>query len=303
MGPSDDQLIDWGLGAIGTSVDWLRDHLQAMGVRVHSEARLAAGFAAVESFREIAHTHDVVRFENADLAHDFWSEAVGMDFLSKALHHAWDLGLRPAKPYWSSLASAEPNVFRPANSAQERNRVWELLVASICRTFCDDVTLEEPDVMCSYRGQSVAVALKVAYSERKLWTRTLDGFKQAFAREAEVDIVFVNVVGLMPNAELLRQSARKQFPDAKPAIEWAKRWASDWCSGSELIALHHKLQERASRPATIAFFMPIMMRVQGVFAPLFYVHCPATSEGPDLEFATEFLHACNVALGYRAISP
>ena len=49
----------------------------------------------------------------------------------------------------------------------------------------------------------------------------------------------------------------------------------------------------------LAFFMPILMSIKGVAAPLFYVHCPATSDGTDYEFATDFLHACNIALGYR----
>ena len=295
----EDRVVNWGADAIGTSCTWLQRRLEAEGVRVHPDSRLARGLEAVANLEDESRHPGRFRLDCADSAYAFWTQGVGIDFLAKALHRAWRLGLRPPASFWKSLASGEPNVFYAANSSTERNAVWELLAASLCTTFCDDVAFEEPDVTCTYRGKKVNVAIKVVYSERKLRERILEGFEQSTNHGSDIDIVFVNVVGLLPQVALLEQSTAEHFDSVTRAAEWALARAHEWSSGSDLNVIHRKLEERASRPVTVAYFMPMLLTIDDDPAPLFYVHCPLTTEGADYSFARELLRTCNNTLGYR----
>jgi hypothetical protein len=220
MSMSDEQQIfDSGIDSIGSSCDWLKQRLPEEGVTVHPDSGLAKGFRAVSALHRAFLAGPVLKCSPEEL-YSLWTHAVGIDFLSKAVHRASEAGLRPPKHLWKALASSDPNVFHGESSTKERNQVWELLIASLCVRFCDEVAFEEPDVVCDFGGLRVHVSMKVAYKEKKLWSNALKGFKQATNQAGDLDVVVVNVVALLPVHELLRESIARRFNDAAALESW-----------------------------------------------------------------------------------
>ncbi|MEM8605874.1 MAG: hypothetical protein AAGF92_02115 [Myxococcota bacterium] len=170
-----DEIVDWGVDAIGTSRTWLEGRLRDEGVAVHPESAMARGLSAVNELRESLGRGARLK-RSPQAIYDLWSPGVGIDFLSKAIHRAFLGGLRPPRRLWKALAAGEPNVFRAAPSSTDRNLVWELLLGSLCTEFCETVEFGEPDVTCGFGGGRANVAAKVAYSPKKLWPNALKGF-------------------------------------------------------------------------------------------------------------------------------
>ncbi len=294
-------MIGRPIEVIGTSSTWLRDRLRAEEVRIHPEARVARSLARLGELREGALRGDTFKFTSTDLAYDFVADAIGADFLSKALHAGWDAGFRFPRDRWLKLASGDPIVTKVGARSTERNLTWELLIANLAATFSKDVRLEEPDVSCTYEGAKVAIAAKVVYSERKLLENIEEGFAQANGR-GDVSIVFVDVVELYPIVGQLRYSRARRFSDNDHAVDTMKAAFTRWCDRFALKATVEKMRARAKRPAGVVFFVPMFLEMLGMPRPFFYVHVPITwgHDTLDFRFATSFLRACNTTLGYAA---
>ncbi|MDH3726456.1 MAG: hypothetical protein OER77_02910 [Myxococcales bacterium] len=294
---NDSKILDSGIDSIGSSCDWLEQRLREEGVTVHSNSRLAEGFRAVSKLHVTFLSGPVLRCSPKEL-YSLWTPAVGIDFLSKGVHRAWEGGLRPPKHLWKALASGDPNVFAGAKSKQERNQVWELLVGCLGARFCEHVAFDEPDVVCDFKGSRVNVSMKVAYSDKNLWANALKGFKQAKTQSGDFDIVVVNVLELMPVHALLKDSIEQRFTDPAALECWVKTWATKWCEGRALAKLQADIERQIERPMTVAFFMPILVTFGEKPMPVgvFYVHAPLTTQGRDYEFVHCLLHACNTTL-------
>ncbi|MEM8605875.1 MAG: hypothetical protein AAGF92_02120 [Myxococcota bacterium] len=97
----------------------------------------------------------------------------------------------------------------------------------------------------------------------------------------------------MPIADLLTESINRQFANGLQVEAWAKDWASRWCEGQGLAATVRKIEARAERPITVAFFMPMLVSIQLCPVGFFYIHAPLTTDGLDFEFVSRLLQTCN----------
>ncbi|MBZ0117298.1 MAG: hypothetical protein K8H88_09900 [Sandaracinaceae bacterium] len=276
---------------LGTSGPWLVRRLEEEGVELRDTCAFVASLSTLADYRSRVLADTAFRFGTHDDAYSYLAAALGTDFVCRAIHHGWVNGLRPHHDYWSRLAISDPNLFRAGESTTGRNLAWELVIAGIASTFVDGVELSEPDVVCRWRGRSVNLAAKVAYSANKLWKNVGKGVEQSTKRSGDLDLVFVNVIALLPAVEWFRESSYQAFSDPVRAVGWVKDRARDWCDKPELREMCERLEGEAPRPITIAFFMPLLVTVSGIPWPFFYTHTPLTTSGDDYEFVREFSKA------------
>lgn len=289
------------LESFGTSVEWLRGALTEAGVRLHPASALARALDDLGELRRKALEGALFSFKTTEEAYAFFANAEGADFLSKALHWGASSGLRLGARDWALLASGDPIVTKVGLHSTERNRTWELIIASLASTFAKDVVLEEPDVCCRFKGRTFAVSAKVAYSEKKLFSNVEEGFAQANGR-ADGILVFGNVVNLYPVVETLRWSRFRQFQHNDEAVSVMRDAFTRWCDRFELRATRDKLRERARQAVGVAFFVPMLIHMAGQPIPFHYTHLPVTwagEKGVDYAFAKAFLESCNHVLDFR----
>jgi hypothetical protein len=189
----------------------------------------------------------------------FFSEALGADFLSKALHWGYDSGLRASRDQWKQLTIANPNIATPEDkSSMERNRVWETAIGSIAKTFCSEVDFVEPDVICTFEKKKIAIAAKMAYSEKNIFENVKKGLRQAKGAESNdsVDayLIFVNVVQIYPLLDVFTKIARLQFP-REALTESLKGEVMAWCDRLPLEREARRIaKERRNRLASGSSF-------------------------------------------------
>jgi hypothetical protein len=153
-------------------------------------------------------------------------------------------------------------------------------------------------VLCEFQDQTFGVAAKMVYSGRRLWENVDKGARQAAGR-AKASLIFADVVNLMPVVDLMREPRKRGFREIGQVLDWALSWAKDWCEAPELRRMAEELGRTAPNPIGVAFFMPMMLLYDGEPKAFFYVHMPlrwVAEGGPDFEFATAFLRACNTVL-------
>jgi hypothetical protein len=289
------------LDRIGASRAWLTARLREAGIEVHPGSELARALGNLDDLRAKALRGELFRFSTTDAAYDFFASAVGADFLSKSLHWGFERGFRLDPRRWRDLASGDPIVTKVGVHSTQRNLTWEVIIASLASTFAKMVTLDEPDVRCSFRGKTFAIAAKVAYSERKLFDNVEDGFRQANGT-ADGALVFVDVVNLYPVVDTLRWSRGKRFSRNDETVVAMTDSFTRWCERFDLRSTAKKLRERARNPVGVAFFVPMFIEVGGQPVPFLYTHLPITWAGEsevDYDFAKAFLHACNVTLSFE----
>jgi hypothetical protein len=244
-------LISHPLDSIGTSASWLRNQLAEESVRVHPSSHLADALGRLDDFRERVLRHETFNFATTETAYDFVADAVGADFLSKAVHAGWEAGLRLPQTRWAHLASGNPILIKPGPHSTERNLVWELVIASLTATFATDVRFDEPDIVCTFHGETFAIAAKVAYSEKKLFENVEEGFRQAKGKAAAT-LVFVDVVALYPVIETLRWSRSRNFAHNNEATSVMTGSFTRWCDRFALEQTAKRLRERAKHPVGVA---------------------------------------------------
>lgn len=280
----------------GTSCEWMRAQLRDRGLSIHGASRLAKGLATLEAFRKKVVVDDYYRFDSTDACYDFMAEVYGAEFLTKSIHWGATSGLELDERRWKLLGKSDPLITRTTTESDKpRNETWEIILASLAATFASDVSFDEPDVLCTYRGRKYAIAAKVAYSKENLIENIEKGFKQARSK-ADAVLVFVDVVSLYPQVETLRWSHSRKFTHNDEAVEAMIGSVTRWCSNWPLEGLAEKLRSEATEPVGVAFFVPMFMHMAGAPRPFLYTHMPLTwgTEGPDYEFARAFLRRCNV---------
>ncbi len=301
-------VVSRGLDNIGTSESWLRGELARRGVRVHGTSRLAIALDRVRELRERSLAGDTFRF-TTDEAYEFFADATGADFLSKSIRWAEECGFALPQERWDLLAKGDPILTKPGPDSTARNLTWESVIACLAATFSESVELREPpDVTCLYRNRTFSVSAKVAYRTANLFENIKKGFKQANGT-ADATLVFVNAVALYPDdtspqiPEFRLAHARgHRLADAGDLANKTRDAITRWCgSRFEWKGIARRLKEQASQPVGVAFFVPTFTPIDGHAIPNFYTHLPLTwaESGPDYEFTTSFLRACNEVLGFK----
>jgi hypothetical protein len=294
---SEGHLEKWPLALLGSSADWLRQRLDAQGVILPAHSRLASALEQLRIARDAAGNSLGTMPRGA--AFQLLADIFGAEFLSKSLHAGFEAGLQVPRARWRDMARGDPIVTAPAGSTPERNRTWEVVIASLVRTFSPAVSLAEPDLICALGGRQMAIAAKMAYSEKNLVQNIRQGFRQA-RNVADAALVFVNVVSIYPLRKAFESSISSPFGSPGALVQELTEQVRTWCDRLPLVQEATRLRERANRPIGVAFFVPFVVLIDGHPAPFWYTHIPLAwsgLEGPDADLATAFLGACRQVPG------
>jgi hypothetical protein len=189
--------------------------------------------------------------------------------MTKAIHRAVVTGLDVPGRFWTALSDegADVLVTRKGRQSEPRDLVWELLLGALCHRVANEVRFEEPDVTCTLGGRRIAIAAKVAYSSRNIWSNPVDkGMLQAQGR-GDVGLVAVNMVSILPLRQWLVTCERRRFRPGVRVAQWASRKAHRWCedAGAENATtdIAHRLRtpDREPMPSGVVFFMPVIVAV------------------------------------------
>lgn len=284
---------------IGGSIPWLRHELAARGFAIPEASPLSRAFRRCASLRRVIAQHGTYSCLTRKREFHWLADAFAADFLSKTIHRAVGRGLEIDVPFWRALgdAAADVLVTRRGPRSQSRDLVWELVIASLCTVFAEDVCLAEPDVTCKFEGHRIAIAAKSFYG-RNLWARVDEGLGQA-RPHGELSLVLANAAGVLPAMTWLRLSRLRAFTDPERALAWASSQALAWCDRVGVTLATRHLSLRADQPIGVVFFMPLILSLVDTPVSFLYPHMPVTSagkEGVDFAFTSAFCVACGRAL-------
>jgi hypothetical protein len=299
----DGKVTELPVSTIGTSVLWFRRHLESMGLPIPRFGPLDVGLERLGVLRDMAIAGAAFTFPRAShSAFEFFSEALGIDFLTKTLHRGVEAGLQIDRARWRHLVTDEPFIASRGKRGDGRDRLWETVVACTVATFAKNVRFDEPDILCEFCGTPFAVATKFIHSDRKIGRNVRKGIDQATGRSPAA-IVAANVVDLLPLDDLYSKSRVGQGKGAAEIADGFKDWAAEWCETSTLKTLVEELRQSKPLLIGVAFFMPFLVDWRGTPTPFFYTHMPITWGGDkavDYEFTKAFMQASQAASGFAA---
>jgi hypothetical protein len=297
----DGKVTELPVSTIGTSLPWFRQHLESMGLSIPRHGALDVGLEKLGVLRDMAIAGAAFTFPRAsNAAFEFFSEALGIDFLTKTLHRGVEAGLAIDKARWRHLVTDEPFIASRGKRGDGRDRLWETVVACTVATFATNVRFDEPDILCEFSGALFAVAAKFIHSDRKIGRHVRKGIRQATGRSPAA-IVAANVVDLLPLDELYSKSRTDQGKSAADIADGFKDWAAGWCETPVLKSLVEELRQSKPLLIGVAFFMPFLLDWRGNPTSFFYTHMPITWGGDsevDYEFTKSFMLASQAVSGF-----
>jgi hypothetical protein len=156
-----------GLHNPGADAAWFRERLRAEGIAPHAESYVARALRALDQMEEgMAGRWQPPPDEDQG---DKIRSASGILFVIRALRRALDRRSNAFSSKWHLLRGPDVNLIAYRDRTQERDKIWELLVAALCARVFDDVTLadhENPDIRCSMRGEVWGIECKILCSAK-----------------------------------------------------------------------------------------------------------------------------------------
>jgi hypothetical protein len=198
----------FSLRTLEEHADWLRAYLAKRGVAPVGGSAFAEGLGALERLGRLAQTpapHPPMPPMPPGEFLKLMRDAMGTDWLIDALRRSqrWLDSVDPER--LRVLRGPDINLMRAAAQSGDRDVSWELLVGALVSTFARDVDLvEPPDLRCTYGGAKWGLAAKILYSgdPNRHIDRIVEGAKQIERSDADVGLVIVNGVNLVPHDEL-----------------------------------------------------------------------------------------------------
>lgn len=271
---------------LGGSGAWLREHLSSQRISIHPTSELGIALNVLGQARELARVRGSQIFSSVGEGLRFYMTATGADFLTKCLRRGLQTGISGFDAHVRGLCSAGPLLTAPTwaghkpRSLTNRNRGWELVLASLATTFASDVRAGEPDVLCDFEGQTIGMACKVLYS--RSGEQALDmiqsGARQLEASSADVGYVVVNMVEQFPHENLFVQIANGRFASVDEVRKLLEHWMKTFMDqlGPDGLAKHLR---GSTKLLSLLFFLPTAIRLDGMDMPMSY----------------EAFHVCEVA--------
>lgn len=286
---------------IGRSLDWLREQLERHRYPVKSGSLLHIAFSRCIRLRACFEVHRGPRLTLPETLR-FYGDAYGIDWMSKVIHRSVRDGMDVRRRFWAALGDpgADVVVTRAGRLSQSRDLVWELILGALCQRVATKVDFEEPDVRCEFEGRKIAIAAKVSYRPRNIWTNAVTkGISQANGR-GSVAVVAVNTANVAPLHAWLRKSHARGFSVGPRAGEWASLRTARWCYRAlQLEPAMVNLAPLATMPTGVVFLVPVLLMVEEQPVPFFYLHMPVTAQGdrgPDFEFVSALCQTGNNTL-------
>jgi hypothetical protein len=288
-------------GTIGSSIDWLREQLDHHSYPVKSGSPLQIAFSRCVRLRACFEVHRGPRLDFPETLR-FYGDGYGIDWMSKVIRRAVRDGMEVNRRFWAALGDPRADVIvtRAGRPSQSRDLVWELILGALCQRVATKVAFEEPDVRCQFQGRTIAIAAKVVYRRRNIWTNAVTkGISQANGR-GSVALVAVNTANVAPIPAWLRKSHVRGFSVGPRAGEWASLRTATWCYRAlQLEPAMVNLAPLATMPTGVVFFVPVLLVVEEQPVPFFYFHMPVTAQGergPDFEFVSALCQTGNTTL-------
>lgn len=289
-------VTDAGIDSIGRSMPWLKAELQRRGVSLHPRCTLATYLNRTQDFSYLATSHPTLRYATAADAQREYLYVSGTDYLSKALHRGQACGVNVTDRQLRCLRAGNPVLTEAsAQQSNERDAAWEMLLAHLIGPFARDVELgAEPDVLCSFQGERVGLAAKICYSGREdeLRKDIRRGAEQLQGSSASYGFVVVNLVERIPHARFMEDVAAARFRDVQALVDHVGTWMSTFVELLELQRLARSFKE-CSKLASLVFFVPTVLPVDGVQLPYYRIH--TVGIGERHERARPFEYALNDA--------
>lgn len=201
--------------------------------------------------------------------------ALGTAYVVKAIHRTIRKTARPFASHWKHFRGADICLTRDARRSEARDKVWEMVIASLCADFARAVDLREPDVRCEFRDVDWGIACKNLYSRSASHqiNRIVEGAKQVEGSGSELGVVAVNATSLIDRNRFLgpmpgRSGEFFSFTDEEVPISLLVQLLQHIVSLVDRISLIRRLTrtvEGADRLKTraVVFFAQAVTSVRG----------------------------------------
>jgi hypothetical protein len=286
----------------GLHARWFRAFLAQRGVVLRRGCAFDRSLATLDRFVQMmvtGHQPPMSLQEKFSLAAD----AIGTDFMTKAIHRTIAQTAEPFADFWPLFASGDPLQVRNGKQTMARDRVWELLVAALVADYSSNVIPDErPDIHCTYLGQRWGIACKSFHTTDR--DRQVDAIVEAAKQleKAPVDrgVVAVNLANVFPHMELFKIN----FPTSAEGIALVKRLQVQYMRrfenlhGSSRLALGDEGPRDKTR--SVLFFCPTIINVDN--RPALYCNVERLGfrqiRHEEERFALSFLKAAATSVGH-----
>ncbi len=216
-----------------------------------------------------------MKFSSAEDAQRFAFDAIGTDFLTKALHRNRCIVDARFDKAWRSLRAGDPILTGPTQLqgpvSRPRDFSWELLLASLVATFATNVRMAEPDVVCEFQGKRVGLAAKVFYgsNDGQLLDKIQEGARQIQNQNVDQGFVVVNMVEQFPHERLFNVIREAGIAEAKVIFELVSGWVDAFLVAHPVPFWEQHLRGM-SKLMSVMMFVPTILPLAGMPMPLPY---------------------------------
>jgi hypothetical protein len=299
---------NFGIDAIGSSVDWFEGRLVERGICLDGQCALRQGLRALARRAEMAQAKLAERMTIEAALHHL-GQATGADTLTKVLHRGERAGLTQFRRHWRSLKGGNPLVTAPSyGHCQKRTRCWELVLASLCANFCEQVLDEEPDIVAVRQQMRLGIAAKMLFTSTKsaLLSRIEEGIDQLERSAIDAGIVAINLTDVYPHEQQFVALHRMRYKHPSTLHFAINCWVDDFVETyGPTRAKWTALTRKQTKVMAIAFFLPTVMTYWAghVAVPMtlyqWTTFCPGHRDAEAKDFLTRLQDAYQTSRVFR----
>lgn len=309
------EIEDLGVEAIASSLSWFEASLLERNIKLDPKCALRGGIDGLSDLAAKAHA-GLTEWLPAEVVLRFQIQATSTDTLIKVLHQGEDakcVGLAEFGRHWRNLKAGNPLITGPSNGhSQERTKTWELVLASLCAVFCDEVHDEEPDIVCVRAQQRLGIAAKMLFTATKsaFCSRIEEGIGQIEGSAVDGGIVAINLADVYPHEEEFKAFHRTRIRYPSTLLCSLDNWVGDFLETyGPTPEEWKKLFTRRKKLMGLGFFLPTVVTYRNGHFPqpmplyrwgAFYA---TQREAEATEFLTEIQNAYQRSRSFRAQQP
>jgi hypothetical protein len=307
------EIEDLGNSAIASSLRWFESRLKEECITLDGRCALQLGIKGLLRHAEKAGVGLTQRLPSEEVL-KLLIQATSADTLSKVLHWGERAGLSDFRRHWQCLNSGNPLITSPsAGYSQDRTKTWELVLASLCRTFCDGVhDVEPPDIVNDWRGKRIGIAAKMLFKPTKkaFCSCIKDGLEQVQRSAIDGGIVAINLADVFPHEEEFKAWHRMRYRYPSTLLFSIDSWVGDFLDRCGPTEREWKaLLSGKTKVMAMAFFLPTVVTYWNGHYPVpapfyrwgaFYV---AQRETEAEEFLKELQDALQKARSFKDQTP
>jgi hypothetical protein len=307
------EITDLGVDAVASSLPWFEKQLTELGIRLDPKCALQDGINALAGLAAKYQT-GLTEWLAPEAVLRLLIQATSTDTLIKVLHQGKCAGLTEFGRHWRHLKSGNPLVTAPSDGhSQERTKTWELVLASLCATFCESVDDKEPpDIVCAQAERRIGIAAKMLFTPTKsaFCSRIEEGIEQIERSAVDGGIVAINLADVYPHEEEFKAFHRTRIKYPSTLIFSLNTWVGDFLERyGPTPEEWRKLFKARTKIMGIAFFLPTVVTYRPGHFPVpmplyswgaFYA---TQREAEAVQFLTEIQSAYDRSRAFRVPPP